>query len=158
MATVTLVIVLATGLARALVEVGSIGALFDTSYGVTLLVKIGLVAGLVGLGALNHFFWVPAVRRDDGEAAARRFGLNSRGELLVALAVLAATAVLSGLAPARLAVAASAAEPAAAGGGLRPGLRDHRPRAPHRHAGQPPARTPTWSGWTTTTAAIRSRP
>jgi copper transport protein len=111
-ATVTLVIVLATGLARALGEVGSLGALVDTSYGVTLLVKIGLVAGLVGLGALNHFFWVPAVRRDDGEATARRFGLNSRGELVAALAVLAATAVLSGLAPARLAVAASAAEPA----------------------------------------------
>lgn len=110
-ATVTLVIVLATGLARALGEVGSISALFDTGYGVTLLTKIGLVAGLVALGALNHFFWVPAVRRGDGEAAARRFGLNSRGEIAVALAVLAATAVLSGLAPARVAVAASAAMP-----------------------------------------------
>jgi len=110
-ATVTLVIVLATGLARAFGEVGSIGALFDTGYGVTLLVKIGLVAGLVALGALNHFFWVPAVRREGGEVAARRFGLNSRGELVVALAVLVATAVLSGLAPARVAIAASAAKP-----------------------------------------------
>jgi copper transport protein len=110
-ATVTLVIVLATGLGRALGEVGSLGALVDTGYGTTLLIKIGLVVGLVGLGALNHFFWVPAVRRGDGEAAGRRFGLNSRGELVVALTVLAATAVLSGLAPARVAVAASAAKP-----------------------------------------------
>lgn len=111
-ATVTLGIVLATGLVRALVEVGSIDALFGTRYGVTLLTKIGLVAGLVALGALNHFFWVPAVRRGDGEAAGRRFGLNSRAELMVTVAVLAATAVLSGLAPARLAVAASGAPPA----------------------------------------------
>ena len=59
--------------------------------------KIALVAGLVALGALNHFFWVPAVRGDGGEPAERRFGLNSRGELVVALGVLAATAVLSGL-------------------------------------------------------------
>ena len=51
------------------------------------------------------------MRRGDGEAAGRRFGLNSRGELVVALTVLAATAVLSGLAPARVAVAASAAKP-----------------------------------------------
>ena len=75
-------------------------ALFDTDYGITLIVKVALVAGLVALGALNHFFWVPAVRGDGGEHADRRFGLNSRGELAVALGVLAATAVLSGLAPA----------------------------------------------------------
>ena len=74
-------------------------ALFDTDYGITLLVKVALVAGLVGLGALNHFFWAPAVRAG-GRRADRRFGLNSRGELVVALGVLAATAVLSGLLPA----------------------------------------------------------
>jgi copper transport protein len=107
-ATIVLVVVLASGLARALVEVGSVSALFDTDYGITLLVKIVLVAGLVGLGALNHFFWVPAVQAG-GEGADRRFGLNSRGELAVALCVLAATAVLSGLAPAKTAAIASGA-------------------------------------------------
>ena len=112
-ATVTLVVVLATGLARALVEVGSVSALFDTGYGITLIMKVALVVGLVALGALNHFFWVPAVRGDGGEAAERRFGLNSRGELAVALGVLAATAVLSGLAPAVTAGAASDASTSA---------------------------------------------
>ena len=107
-ATVTLVVVLATGLARALSEAGSIGALLDTGYGVTLLVKIGLVIGLVALGSLNHFFWVPAVRRGD-EQGPRRFALNSRGELAIALGVLAATAVLSGLAPGITAAASDAA-------------------------------------------------
>ena len=107
-ATIVLVVVLASGLARALVEVGSVSALFDTDYGLTLLVKIALVAGLVGLGALNHFFWVPAVKAG-GDGADRRFGLNSRGELAVALCVLAATAVLSGLAPAKIAAIASGA-------------------------------------------------
>ena len=68
-ATVTLVVVLATGLVRGVEEVGSLSALFDTRYGIALLVKIVLVAGLVGLGALNHFFWVPAVRGEGGEAA-----------------------------------------------------------------------------------------
>ena len=99
-ATVTLVVVLATGLARALVEAGSVSALFDTRYGIALIIKVALVAGLVALGALNHFFWVPAVRAGGEGRAERRFGLNSRGELAVALGILAVTAVLSGLAPA----------------------------------------------------------
>jgi copper transport protein len=95
-ATVTLVVVLATGVARGIVEVGSVGNLFTTRYGVTLLVKVGLVAVLVALGALNHFRAVPALGRGTG---VRSFTLNSQGELVVAAAVLATTAVLSGLAP-----------------------------------------------------------
>ena len=109
-ATVTLAVVLATGLVRALSEAGSPGALLDTGYGVTLLVKVGLVIGLVALGSLNHFYWVPAVRRCD-PGGRRRFALNSRGELAVALGVLAATAVLSGLAPGSTPVASEAAGP-----------------------------------------------
>ena len=110
-ATWTLVVVLTTGLLRAVPEVGSLSALFDTSYGVALIVKVALVAFLVGLGALNHFFWVPALRGGAEQRGERRFGLNSRGELAVALTVLAATAVLSGLAPASTAATArSAAE------------------------------------------------
>jgi copper transport protein len=103
-ATVMLVVVLLTGLARALVEVGSVRALFSTSFGVTLLVKLALVAALVALGALNHYRWVPAAA--ESEAGARALLRNSRGELIVAAAVLAATAVLSGLAPANAALAA----------------------------------------------------
>jgi copper transport protein len=111
-ATVTLVVVLVTGVARGIVEVGSLGNLFTTRYGVTLLVKVGLVAIVVALGALSHFKWVPSLRTQDGTA--RTFRLNSGGELAVAAVILAATAVLSGLAPASSAVA-STAMPAAAG-------------------------------------------
>jgi hypothetical protein len=82
-----------------MVELGSLGALVHTGYGITLLVKVALVAGLVLLGALNHFSWAPAVTRGEAGPAARRFSLNSRGELVVGLCILAATAVLSGLAP-----------------------------------------------------------
>ena len=98
-ATAMLIVVLVTGLARAMVEMGSLGALVDTGYGITLLVKVALVAGLVLLGALNHFYWAPAVTRGEAGPVARRFSLNSRGELVVGLCILAATAVMSGLAP-----------------------------------------------------------
>ena len=96
-ATVALVVVLATGSLRAIVQVGSVGGLFDTSYGVTLLVKLGLVAVLVALGAVNHYRLVPAFSAAD--TTYRPFSLNSRGEIVVATAVLATTAVLVGLAP-----------------------------------------------------------
>lgn len=111
-ATITLVVVLATGIARALAEVPTPSALVDESYGRVLLVKLTLVLCLVGLGALNHFRWVPALRSDATETrATRRFTLNSRGELAAAFVVFAATAVLSGLAPVVIA-ASSAASPA----------------------------------------------
>ena len=114
-ATLMLLVVLVTGLTRALAEIGSLGALVDTGYGITLLVKVALVAGLVLLGALNHFIWAPAVERGDAGSAARRFSLNSRGELVVAMCILAATAVLSGLAPAKqVSSSATGALPAAA--------------------------------------------
>jgi putative copper export protein len=99
-ATSMLVVVLVTGLVRGMVQIGSPGELFSTSYGVSLVVKVALVALLVALGALNHFFWAPAVRRGNAAgSAAHRFSLNSRGELILAVCVLAATAVLTGLAP-----------------------------------------------------------
>ena len=92
--------VLLTGLVRAFGEIGSVSALFTTAYGVILLVKLALVAVLVALGALNRYRMVPALSRD--ARALRPFGFTSRGELAVAGCILAATAVLSGLAPALL--------------------------------------------------------
>jgi copper transport protein len=109
-ATGTLVVVLVTGLVRGVVEVGSFGALFDTPYGITLLVKVGLVVVLVALGSLNHFRWVPATATREG--AARSFRLNSSGELVLAAGVLLATAVLTGFAPSSSVAAATPATPA----------------------------------------------
>jgi copper transport protein len=112
-ATVTLVVVLATGAVRGLVEVGSVAGLLDTGYGVTLLVKVAFVVVLVALGALNHYRLVPALPSRDG--AARSFRLNSSGELALATAVLVATAVLTGLAPPATATTAPVVQPATTG-------------------------------------------
>ncbi len=97
-ATVALVPVLLTGLLRGMAEVGSPSQLVTTAYGATLLVKVALVLALVALGAVNHYRVVPALSRDAATFAP--FRLTSRGELILAACILAATAVLSGLAPA----------------------------------------------------------
>ena len=112
-AAAALFVVLATGVARALAEIGAPADLVRTSFGVALLVKLGLVAVLVALGAHNRLRVLPALTSEPRAAdppAAARFSRVSRVELTAAAAVLAATAVLTGLSPgAATAVAARAA-------------------------------------------------
>jgi copper transport protein len=99
MATVALALVVVTGLARALDELGSWHGLVDTSFGRTLLVKAGLVAVLMGLGATNRFWVVPALRTGRGKL--QTLGATVRGELAVAVPILVAAALLSELPPAK---------------------------------------------------------
>ena len=101
-ATVTLVVVVVTGGLRALAEIQPLSNLFSTSYGQTLLVKVGLVGALVIFAAFNHYRFVPGLSRTDasGDVAGRHFRVDSRAELGIVVVVLAATAILSGLAPA----------------------------------------------------------
>ncbi|HMM91324.1 copper resistance CopC/CopD family protein [Bradyrhizobium sp.] len=53
-----------SGLALAIVQLGSLRALIETSYGIILSIKLVLVVLLLGLAALNRFFLTPAVVTD----------------------------------------------------------------------------------------------
>jgi copper transport protein len=101
MAGYTLGVVVVTGLLRAFTEVGSLHDLIGTSYGRTLLVKVGLVCVIACLGALNHYRHVPALALNSKAAQALRRTVG--GEVIVATGILATTAVLVGLAPAAFA-------------------------------------------------------
>src|SRR6266536_1463145 len=98
LATVALGLVLLTGLARALVEVGSWHGLVSTSFGRTLMVKGALVAALTSLGAVNRFRIVPALRA--GRARVATLGATVRAELAVVVPVVLAAALLGELPPA----------------------------------------------------------
>jgi copper transport protein len=111
MATVALGVVVLTGLARALIEVRSWHGLFSTSFGRTLLIKLVLVAGLIGLGAVNRFRIVPALRA--GRAKVSTLGSTVRAELALAIPIVAAAAVLGELPPAQY-VTQAARQPAPA--------------------------------------------
>jgi copper transport protein len=108
-ATAALAVVVATGILRSLTELGPLSDLFTTRYGIALAIKIGLVAVLVTLGAVNHFRLVPAMRRT-GDAPAFRW--TTRGEIALAVVILAVTALLSGLVPASVANVTPQALPA----------------------------------------------
>jgi len=99
MATVTLGVVLLTGLIRGLVEVRSWHGLVSTSFGRTLLIKLALVAGLVAIGAVNRFRIVPALRA--GRAKVATIGSTVRAELALAIPIVVAAAVLGELPPAQ---------------------------------------------------------
>ena len=90
--------VLLTGLLRAFTELGSIHALLFTSYGRALMVKVALVLVIVALGALNRYRYVPEAGTGSGAVEGLRRAV--RGEVVTGAAILAATAVLAGLAPA----------------------------------------------------------
>jgi copper transport protein len=101
-----LVLVAVSGVLRAVSEVGGVGSLVTTSFGVTLLAKVGLFLMLVPLGGLNRYRSLPALLGGAGE---QRFRWTSRAELVVAAGILVLAGFLSGLAPANVAAAAVAA-------------------------------------------------
>jgi copper transport protein len=110
LAGIALAVVAVTGLFRALDEVGGPRAwrnLFDTSFGITLLVKVGLFIGLVALGARNRYVNVPGIAHGTRRLTSLRRTVGA--ELLIAAGVFGATGVLTQLPPA--ASVASAARP-----------------------------------------------
>lgn len=87
-------LVVITGAANTLVHVRSATDLVGTDYGRVLLLKVTLVAAVVAAGALNYRV---LGRRAATLEGARRLRLSAAAELVLALLVLLATAVLTGL-------------------------------------------------------------
>jgi copper transport protein len=78
------------GLVLAVIQLASFQALAGTSYGIILSVKLVLVAGLLGLAALNRFRLSPALARDI--TATRPLARSIIAECVLALAILAVVA------------------------------------------------------------------
>jgi copper transport protein len=97
---VAVLVVVASGTLQAVRQVGSLPELVDTDYGRILLVKVAFVLLLIALGGLSRL----RLRRLSGaseNSGARRLRLTVALELVVAFAVLAATALLVNASPAR---------------------------------------------------------
>lgn len=89
-------IVMSTGVVNGLLHVPSIDVALGTAYGRTLLLKIALVAAVVGAGAWNWQKVRPRLEGGD-DGAVRRLRAGVGFELAFAAAVLAVTALLTGL-------------------------------------------------------------
>jgi putative copper resistance protein D len=94
LATTAVSLLLLAGAALALLLAGGITPLFTTAYGQILLLKITLVALLLGLAALNKLRLVPAYERGNSSAP-RRLRRSIVMETLLVIAVLLITALLT---------------------------------------------------------------
>ena len=103
---VWLVALAASGAIRAVDEVGTLDALTSTDFGRLLIVKTLFFTALGVLGALNHFWSVPAAVRTLGRL--RRVG---RLEIGIAITTLVVTGFLVNLAPPASSAAAAPAPP-----------------------------------------------
>jgi copper transport protein len=99
LAGISLAVVVVTGVARSVDELGGWGRLVDSGFGRALDLKLALFAGLVVLGARNHYRLVPLFRTGARRRAATRLRRSVGAELGLAAGVLAAAALLSQLAP-----------------------------------------------------------
>lgn len=87
------VVLLGTGILNALLELPDLSALWQSTYGQLVLAKSGLLAGLVGLGAVHRRVTLPRLRRGGADGP----GLFLRVvalELVVMVAVICVTAAL----------------------------------------------------------------
>jgi copper transport protein len=91
-ATMAVMSLILTGLVAILLHIPSVSALFSTSYGRALTIKLGLVVLLLAIGGLN------LIARGQGP-----FGRMVGAELILALGVFVATGFLTSLPPADVA-------------------------------------------------------
>jgi copper transport protein len=98
-------VLLTAGVLNGYEEVGAWRGLWETTYGVLLLVKVGLVLPLLALGLYNNRYSVPRLRRDVASPAVRRRFLRAAGaELAIMIAIVGVTAVLVTEPPAKASV------------------------------------------------------
>jgi copper transport protein len=101
------VLIVASGVVRAWMEIRTLGGLTGYAYGITLLVKLGVVVPLVVLGAINNRWTKPRIRRAAEDASLTESGASGLRtlkrlvaiEVVLAAVVLAITAVLVSLPP-----------------------------------------------------------
>jgi copper transport protein len=107
----TLALLVAAGVTLAVVQIGSVDALWSTTYGRIFLAKCATLVVLFGLAAVNRFRLTPALAR--GAAGARRgFARSIAAEGVLVLVILGLVATWRFTPPPRaLAAAAVAAEP-----------------------------------------------
>jgi copper transport protein len=106
LAVVSVAALLIAGTVNGYEQVGAWRGLWDTTYGLLLLAKIGLVLPLLAIGAYNNRYAVPRLAREIASRAEQRRFLRAAGaELALVVAIVGVTAVLVTEPPARASVA-----------------------------------------------------
>lgn len=102
-ALVAITLVAVTGVLNSLFNVAALDDLIDSSYGIALSFKLLLFAGVLTLGAVNHFVLRQRLRApaSSGPPAQRVFRKTIAVELALGIGIMAATGLLTGQAKTR---------------------------------------------------------
>jgi copper transport protein len=103
-ALISVILLIASGTGSTIVHMPVVNALWETSYGVAILVKIGLLCGALVFAAINLLRTTPSLVAGErsparGEAGARMLRRTVSGEVLLIGGAVFAAAVLSSLPP-----------------------------------------------------------
>lgn len=101
LATAGVLVAGATGAFLGWNEVRTLDGLTGTGYGLLLLAKLSAVVALAALGAYNHFRLVPALERGRSKAALAQLRTSVSMEVLCVVVIVAITAVLVVVTPAK---------------------------------------------------------
>jgi putative copper resistance protein D len=104
LALATMILLMATGVVNALVQVESMAALAGTTHGRLLLAKLAVLAPILALAAVNRRRLLPALSGSDvtvGRPAMRRLAAFVQLEVILALLLLALVAAMTLVVPAR---------------------------------------------------------
>jgi len=105
MAVVSVAFLIVAGAVNGYLQVRAWRGLWETTYGLLLLTKIGLVVPLLALGAYNNRFAVPRLRAEIASTLEQRRFLRAAGaEIVVMAGIVAVTAVLVNSPQARIEV------------------------------------------------------
>jgi len=104
LATIAVVVLVASGLYNAWLQVGNLTALRETAYGQTLIFKLALVLPMLLLGLMNKQVIGPRLR--ESARSGRYFGRAIAAEAMLGIGVLFAVGILTSLPPARDALTA----------------------------------------------------
>ncbi len=104
LALASVIAISASGVVQAYIDVRSIDALLNSTYGTLILIKVALMLVLIGLGWVNRERVIPALHRIvEGGGSPGRTGMlarrTMRGEIALMLTVLGVTAALVSYAP-----------------------------------------------------------
>jgi copper transport protein len=95
-------VLIVAGVVNGYLQVRTWRALWETTYGLLLLGKVGLLLPLLGLGAYNNRYAVPRLKSEIASRGERRRFLQAAGaELAIMVAVVAVTTVLVNAPPAK---------------------------------------------------------
>ncbi len=101
-AVVSVAILITAGVINGYLQVRAWRGLWETEYGILLLVKVGLVLPLLAMGAYNNRFAVPRLRAQIASSGERgRFLRLAGAEIAIMIAIVGVTAALVNAPPAR---------------------------------------------------------